>query len=230
VRVPVIDSGGDDTCPLCGADDLRERGRAFGRRFRECPCCRLLSMHPGDHPSIEEEARRYRLHRNDPEDPGYRAFLRRLLGPVTENLRPGARGLDYGCGPEPVLASLARAGGLACDVFDPFFHPRALTPPYDFLLASEVFEHFRVPAREISRVVSLLDSGGPGCEGGLLAVMTLHWRDGEDLARWHYLSDPTHVSVYRAETFDWIAAHHGLRVEWSDGERVVLLRRNASAR
>lgn len=229
-RAHVGDPGGGGACPLCGAGDLRDRGRAFGRRFRECLRCRLLSMHPGDHPSTEEEARRYRLHRNDPEDPGYRAFLRRLLDPVTERLRPGARGLDYGCGPEPVLASLVRAGGLACDVFDPFFHLGALHPPYDVVLASEVFEHFRVPAPEISRAVSLLDSGGPGREGGLLALMTLHWRDGEDLARWHYLSDPTHVSIYRAETFDWIAVRHGLGVEWSDGERVVLLRRNTSAR
>jgi hypothetical protein len=182
-------------------------------------------MHPGDHPSTEEEELRYRLHRNDPEDPGYRAFLRLLLDPTMEHLRPGARGLDYGCGPTPVLASMARAGGLACDVFDPIFHPSALSPPYDFVLASEVFEHFRDPAREIPRVVSLLDAGGVGCQGGLLAVMTLHWPDGEDLARWHYLSDPTHVSVYRAETFGWMAVRYDLRVEWSDGERMVLLRR-----
>jgi hypothetical protein len=185
-------------------------------------------MHPEDHPSTEEEGRRYRLHRNDPEDPGYRGFLRRLLDPAVEHLRPGARGLDYGCGPEPVLASLARAGGFGCDLFDPRFHPQSPSPPYDFVLASEVFEHFRVPALEIPRVVSLLDSGVPGCPGGLLAVMTLHWRDAEDLASWHYLSDPTHLAVYRAETFDWIGARYGLRVEWTDGERVVLLRKNGA--
>ena len=229
MQVPVIDSRGESTCPLCGAGDLCDRGRAFGRRFRACLCCRLLSMHPEDHLSADEEGRRYHLHHNDPDDPGYRAFLRRLLDPAAEHLRPGARGLDYGCGPEPALASLARAGGLWCDVFDPLFHPRALSPPYDFVLASEVFEHFRVPAREISRVVSLLDPGGPGRQGGLLALMTLHWSDGEDLARWHYLADPTHLSIYRAETFDWITAHHGLEMEWSDGERVVLLRRTGAA-
>jgi hypothetical protein len=219
--------GGDDACPLCGAGDLRDRGRAFGRRFRECPCCRLLSMHPGDHPSSEEERRRYRLHRNDPDDAGYRAFLERLWRPVADLLPAGARGIDYGCGPVPVLAHLARVGGFACDAFDPLFHPNPPRPRYDFVLASEVFEHFRVPAREIPRVASLLDSGGPGCQGGLLAVMTLHWRDGEDLARWHYLSDPTHLSLYRAETFDWIAVRYGLCVEWSDGERVVVLRKKA---
>jgi hypothetical protein len=228
MKVPVFDSRGDDACPLCGAGDLRDRGRPFGRRFRECLCCLLLSMHPGDHPSTEEEGRRYRLHRNDPEDPGYRAFLRRLLDPVTEHLRPGACGLDYGCGPEPVLASLARAGGFGCDIFDPLFHPHQPRPPYDFVLASEVFEHFPVPAREIPRVVSLLDHGEPGRDGGLLAVMTLFWRDGNDIACWHYLSDPTHLSVYRVETIDWMAVRYGLRVEWSDGERVVLLRRRGA--
>jgi hypothetical protein len=185
-------------------------------------------MHPEDHPSTAEEARRYQLHRNDPADPGYRAFLRRLLDPAAKHLGPGARGLDYGCGPEPVLASLARDHGLGCDAFDPLFHSQPPSPPYDFVMASEVFEHFRAPAREIARIVPFLDPGGPGRRGGLLAVMTLAWRDGADLARWHYLSDPTHLAVYREETFDWIAAHYGLRVEWSDGERVILLRRDAS--
>lgn len=229
--------GREETCPLCGTAALRDRALAFGRRFRECPRCHLLSMHPADHPSPEDEARRYRLHRNDPEDPGYRAFLRRLLDPALEHLRPGARGLDYGCGPEPLLASMARADGLTCDSFDPHFHPHPPAPPYDFVLASEVFEHFREPGAEIARVTALLVSADPHHAGisprsrdprdggGLLAVMTLHWRDDEDLSRWHYLSDPTHVSVYRAETFAWIAADCGLVVEWADGERVVLLRR-----
>lgn len=186
-------------------------------------------MHPADHPSPEEAAYRYRLHQNSAQDPGYRDFLERLLGPVAERLRPGARGLDYGCGPEPVLAGLARARGFACAAFDPLFHTEPPRPPYDFVLVSEVFEHFRVPAVDIQRVTVLLDQGGSGREGGMLGVMTLFWEDVEDLARWHYLSDPTHVSIYRAETFDWIARRHGLRPEWSDGKRVVVLRGNGVA-
>jgi hypothetical protein len=184
-------------------------------------------MHPGDHPTPEAEAARYRLHRNDPSDPGYRAFLERLLVPAARHLEPGARGLDYGSGPQPALAALARERGFACEAHDPLFQPGDLAPPYDFVLASEVFEHFRCPAREIARVVDLLSRGGRGggAMGGLLAVMTLAWRDGEDLSRWHYLSDPTHVSIYHAASWTWIAARYGLRVEWNDGERVVLLRR-----
>jgi hypothetical protein len=220
----------EDACPLCGDGGLRDRGIAWERRFRECPRCRLLSMHPADQPSAAEAATRYGLHQNDARDPGYRAFLERLLAPVAERLPAGARGLDFGCGPAPVLASLARERGFDCEAFDPLFHADPPRPPYDFVMASEVFEHFGAPAVDIPRVAMLLAPAGPGRDGGLLAVMTLFWRDGEDLARWHYLSDPTHVSMYRAETFEWIAWRYGLRVEWSDGERVVVLRGGGGVR
>ncbi len=223
--LPGNEPDGDDACPLCGSRGLRERARAFGRRYRECPRCRLLSMHPADHPSADAEAVRYRRHRNDRDDTGYRAFLQRLLDPTLAQLRPGDRGLDYGCGPEPLLAALTRAAGHECDAYDPLFHPNAFRPPYDFVLASEVFEHFRDPSAEIPRVLALLDPGEAEREGGLLALMTLCRREDVDLSRWHYLSDPTHVSIYRAETLAWMAQRHRLRRVWADGERVWLGRR-----
>jgi hypothetical protein len=34
-------------------------------------------------------------------------------------------------------------------------------------------------------------------------------RDEASFADWWYLRDPTHVSFYRPETFEWLARHHG---------------------
>jgi SAM-dependent methyltransferase len=212
-----------ERCPLCADSAIRQAAAAHGGRpaLHACGCCRLIFVSRADRPSAEAAERRYRLHRNSIEDAGYVRFLCRLLDPVVARLTAGARGLDYGSGPEPVLAELARRAGFACDAYDPVFAPRPPRPLYDFVLASEVCEHFADPPAEFARLRACLRPGG------LLGVMTEFWRSEESLADWPYRSDPTHVVFYREETFAWIASAWGFERLWSDGSRVVLLRRPA---
>jgi SAM-dependent methyltransferase len=217
-------------CPLCHAAPAPVAG-AYGRRLFLCPECSLLAVDPADHLSPAVEQARYRLHRNSAQDQGYVAFLRRLLDPMEAWLRPEMRGLDHGCGPEPVLACLARADGFRCDAYDPYFVQELLggdVPPgqggsaaaelYDFVLCSEVFEHFRRPDREIERILRLLRPGG------LLGIMTEQWTAVEALGGWHYLSDPTHVAFYHEKTFAWLARRHGWAELFTDGARVGIYR------
>lgn len=138
---------------------------------------------------------------------------------MAARLPAGCRGLDYGCGPEPVLAELVRRRGFTCDAYDPLFHPDPPRPPYAFVLASEVFEHFHEPAREIERLCALL------APGAILGVMTERWRSREQLGAWAYLSDPTHVSLYHERTMDWIAGAFGLEIVAGDRERITLFLR-----
>ena len=56
------------------------------------------------HLSAADEKAQYDLHENDPNDPGYRAFLDRLAGPLDKRLAPHSHGLDFGCGPGPTLS------------------------------------------------------------------------------------------------------------------------------
>ena len=210
-------------CGLCGGASLARVLPAAPRTLRLCARCHLLQVDPAERPTPEAAARRYALHRNRLDDEGYVRFLERLLEPAARLLRPGARGLDFGCGPAPVLAELARRRGFECDVYDPVFSPAEPVPPYDFLLASEVLEHFPDPEAGIGRAVGLV------VPGGLFGVMTESWRELDGLERWPYLSDPTHVVFYHAETFRWIAEAFGLRPVWDDGERVRLFRREEAA-
>ena len=210
------------SCPLCGgtipADSAFHLTLPGPRRCHRCPHCFLLHVDEEEALDPARERERYLLHRNDAEDEGYVRFLLRLADPALRFVPPGTKGLDYGCGESAVLASLVRARGRRCDAFDPYFHPEPPTAPYGFLLAAEVFEHFRRPGEEIERLLALI------APGGILGVMTERWSNQDAVARWHYVSDPTHVAFYHERTFDWIGRRHALELLHRDAERVTVFR------
>ena len=193
------------------------------RRYYLCGNCALIFVDPAQRLSPAEERARYLLHQNSPQDRGYVAFLNQLLQPLLPYLGEGACGLDYGCGPVPVLSRLAQAQSIACDDYDPFFADSALNPPYDVVFASECFEHFHHPAEEMARIQGLLKPDG------LLAIMTERWTTPAAFAGWYYARDPTHVAFYHADTFDFLCDRFGLTPVWRDEKRVIILRRNADA-
>ena len=89
----------DRICPLCRASD----GRAFyqdSREYFRCPVCALVFVLPCQFLSAKEEKSVYDLHENSADDPGYRHFLPRLFGPLSQRLAPGSCGLYFGSGPD----------------------------------------------------------------------------------------------------------------------------------
>ncbi|HEX2205316.1 MAG TPA: class I SAM-dependent methyltransferase [Longimicrobium sp.] len=198
-----------EPCPLCGAGEARPFAEAHGRRYWECGRCRLVFLDPAQRLDAAAERAHYGTHENDPDDPGYRAFLDRLAAPLAARLAPGAEGLDYGSGPGPALARMLEERGFGMSLYDPFFAPDAsvLERAYDFVTCTETAEHFFAPGDEFRRFDALLRPGG------WLGVMTEMRTDERDFARWRYARDPTHVSFYRAETMEWIARAHGWALE-----------------
>ncbi|HEX2092860.1 MAG TPA: class I SAM-dependent methyltransferase [Longimicrobiaceae bacterium] len=180
-------------------------------------------MDPADRPEAAAEREHYGTHRNDPADPGYRAFLDRLAAPLAERLPPGARGLDYGSGPGPTLPVMLRERGFPMEVYDPFFapDPTPLGRAYDFITCTETIEHFHSPADELDRLDRMLRPGG------WLGVMTELFTGERAFGEWRYARDPTHVCFYRPETVEWIAARHGWALE-VPGRNVVLFRKPAA--
>jgi hypothetical protein len=211
-------------CPLCGAAAERPPVPVHGRRFLSCGLCRLTFVAPADRPTAEAERAHYGTHRNDPDDPRYRAFLARLADPLVARLPPGAWGLDYGCGPGPVLAAMLRERGFRVALYDPFFapDPAVLRQTYAFVTCTETVEHFFSPAEEFARLDALLRPGG------LLGVMTELLEEGRALEGWRYARDPTHVSFYHEETLRWIAGWYGWTLE-RPGRNVALFRKRGAA-
>jgi SAM-dependent methyltransferase len=190
------------------------------RRYFRCPQCQLVFLDPQQRLDSAGEKAHYDLHENDPDDPNYRAFLRRLSNPLVEKLHRGSYGLDYGCGPGPALAPMLSERGFVMDIYDPlYFNDESLLEnQYDFITCTEVVEHFHSPREEFARFDSLLRPGG------WLAIMTSWLTEDIDFSRWHYPRDPTHVCFYSQETFLFWARQHNWHIEMPD-DNVVLLQK-----
>ncbi|MEM1110897.1 MAG: class I SAM-dependent methyltransferase [Pseudomonadota bacterium] len=211
-------------CPLCGSIENVAFFHDARRSYRRCQRCQLVFVPPAFFLTRAQERAEYELHQNDLGDAGYRAFLSRLADPMLARLAPGARGLDFGCGPGPALAAMFREAGLHITLYDSFFYPdeKALAGSYDFITASEVVEHLHRPGAELSRLWSLLRPGGT------LGVMTKRVIDADAFSRWHYKNDPTHVCFFSDSTWRWWAQAHQAELELI-ADDVCLLRRSGHA-
>ena len=210
----------NQVCPLCataGAAWLGE-GKTPPRPYYRCAVCQLTFVPRKFFIDAAEEKSRYEEHENHPKDPKYRAFLKPVFDAVIPRVKPGAAGLDYGCGPGPALVEMFREAGYAAEGYDPFFAPRTelLERQYDFVTCSEAAEHFHDPAKELRTLHGLLKPGG------CLTVLTQTWNDVTPFLEWYYTRDPTHVSFFHAATFAWLAQAHGWNLAAAEKNLFVL--------
>lgn len=208
-------------CPLC----LSKQTEPFFKRndptYKEreyylCSQCALIFLNPAQRLDAKREKERYDIHRNHPDDQDYIAFLRRLTDPLIPKLKPGAAGLDFGCGPGPAVSRILMEAGFGVSDYDPFYYPDEilLEQEYDFITATEVFEHLFTPGREIDLLSDLLKPGG------VLAVMTTVIPQERFAQHWYH-RDPTHVSFYQIQTFEWIARRQDWILE-NPAENIIL--------
>lgn len=197
-------------CPLCHAAGAKSVESGDGTDYFACPVCDLIFLTPSRRLAAADERARYELHNNDRGDPNYVLFLRRLADPLVERLRPGARGLDFGSGPTPVLSEMLTAAGFPCAAYDPFFAPdeTLLDKRYDFVACSEVVEHAHDPACMFATLRRML------APGGILGVMTMFYPGEDAFADWWYRRDPTHVCFFSQATMRWIGERHGWKTEF----------------
>ena len=135
-------------------------------------------------------------------------------------LAPRSTGLDFGAGPGPTLSVMLSEAGHRVRIYDPFYadHPEVFTQRYDFITATEVLEHLRRPGRELQRLWHCLKPGG------VLGVMTKLVRDRAAFARWHYISDPTHVCFFSTATFRWLADRWRSALTFADKDVILMVK------
>ncbi len=178
----------------------------------------LVFVPPEFHLTAEEEKALYDQHDNAIGDPGYRRFLSRMFEPISQRVKPGAKGLEFGCGPGPALAAMFQEAGYHMELYDLYYanNPAALKQQYDFITATEVVEHLAQPGKVIASLLSMLNSGGT------LGLMTKLVKDREAFASWHYIRDPTHICFFSRETFDWLAERYALKLDIIGNDVIIL--------
>ena len=197
-----------DNCPVCGSYNVQifPAGEII---YWRCLYCKATFMGQIYLPNETAERKRYECHENHADDPGYRSFLNKVAAPLLERLPPGQKGLDFGCGPASPIPGMMEEYGHRVTLYDPFFFPdeNALFVVYDFIVCTEVVEHFHRPAEEFKRLDGLLR------DTGVLAIMTCFQTCDDMFENWHYRRDFTHVVFYRERTFHVIAEQMGWHCE-----------------
>ena len=197
-------------CSLC--DAIAVLYSTFrDKDYYRCLNCRSVMMDPVFFLTPAEEKARYDQHNNDVNDPRYRNFVQPLAEMVTNSFTTEAKGLDFGAGPGPVIATILREQHYTVELYDPYYwnQPERLSQCYDYLVCSEVIEHFRVPQHEFALLRSLL------LQGGTLYCMTELFRDDIDFSNWSYNTDPTHYFFYHRSAIEHIKSKYfkNLRID-----------------
>ena len=208
-------------CPVCLNPSTNSYIHVDGVAYLICPSCLAVFTDPKNLLPKEEEHARYLLHDNNPDDPGYRRFLEKLALPVDARLSKPSQGLDYGCGPTPLLARIMEERGHTMTVYDPYFFPdpAPLAGQYDFITCSEAAEHFHRPAEEFERLAGLLRPGG------LLGIMTSLLDESIDFSTWYYRKDPTHVVFYHQKSFLALAKRLDLSCTFPE-KNIILMQKH----
>ena len=194
-------------------------GRVQGRPMSQCPACRQIVVNPSHWPTRVQEKTRYDLHDNRWDNPGYREYLGNIAGHFRSFINQPCRVLDFGSGPESVLARLLRQSGQDAVAYDPLYNlplPPA-TPPFDAIILCEVFEHLRDLNSELLLIRQSL------APNGLLYLRTELLTPGQLPATWWYMNDPTHLRFLCPESQIFLARRLNLEVRQTDHRKWALL-------
>lgn len=204
-------------CGLCAqANGIQEYAFDEKRAWRYfiCGVCDLVFRDPETYLKNAEEKARYETHNNSIENEGYVRFLSPVVELLSPYLKKTDHGLDYGCGPGPILETLFSRLGFRVENYDPyFFNDKSLVEKkYDFITCTEAIEHFYEAQSAFTKMNEILKPEG------LLLLMTDRRPAKEKFLGWGYRMDNTHVCFYSTKTFEWIANHWGYEILFSEGK------------
>lgn len=207
----------EGVCPLCLKSSIYEVPE--DEKYLFCNYCYLIHLKPVYRKDAETEKNRYLKHQNDINDENYSAFLMKAFYALEPNITPQMIGLDFGCGPNPVLSQLLLKKGFVCENYDPFFYPQFPEKIYDYIFAIECFEHFYDPLKDMKYINELLKHNGSIC------IMTERWINFDQFKNWYYKRDYTHVSFFHEETFNFICNAFGMNIIYNNDKRIVVLQK-----
>ncbi|EOQ88651.1 methyltransferase domain protein [Leptospira yanagawae serovar Saopaulo str. Sao Paulo = ATCC 700523] len=204
-------------CPLCDSTSIPFYQNRF-RSYLVCQSCDAIFMDQQFWPTPECEKKRYLEHNNDIYDTGYQNFLKPIVEKILQNQTIGDKGLDFGAGPGPVVQYLLKQNGHSISLYDPYFHPyqELLKETYDYIVLTEVVEHFHSPKKEFQVLSSMLQPKGR------LYILTHPYDDSINFEKWYYKNDQTHTFFYTKKSFVWIKETYGFQNLMIENRMIIL--------
>ncbi len=211
-----------DCCPLCQSSHITPYFKNKDSAYLICPNCDLVFAPKQYHLSESAEKNRYDSHQNNPSDKHYREFLSKVFIPVMDYIKPNDKGLDFGSGPGPTLSVMFEEKGYKMDLFDKFYanNPLIFNNKYDFITATEVFEHLKEPDIHLKKIRNIMS------KTAVLAVMTKMRNDDIDFSSWYYKDDPTHICFFSKNTMRYLGKVWDTDVKFYEDDVVLFLNKN----
>ncbi len=190
-----------------------------------CKACEFIFKDEEAIISDDKELKVYQQHNNTEENLGYVAMFQDFIDKtITPHRAQIKTVLDFGSGPNPVLAKILERNGFETDYYDKFFSPEKVYADkrYDLITSTEVLEHIG----DIQEVMTLFSQQLNA--GGYLALMTqFHPNEQEAYLNWWYRRDPTHIVFFRPKTFALLAEQHSFSLRYHDDKKLILLQKDA---
>lgn len=202
-------------CIICNTDCTLIKYEKIKSIYHKCSNCEFIFKDVSCYLTPEQEQKIYNTHNNSIDDPVYGAYFQSFIDQCAiEVSNSSSVALDFGSGPEPVLALLLKRNyGYEVDIYDKYYAPEKVYEgkQYDLITATEVVEHLIDPLAYFELFKSLLKPGG------VLAIMTqFHHNDEKQFEHWHYRRDESHVSFFTPKTMTFIAGQVGLEIIYID--------------
>jgi len=248
-------------CPLCGSvcpssflDEAVSASLGSTWRYYHCQTCDLIHRDRASYLTVVEERERYAMHENSEQlslnegENGYLRFLKPVLLEIEKRMPGGCRGLDFGCGPGPLLAQQLLRSGYQMSFYDPQFasDESVLRQAYDFVSCTEVLEHLKAPDTVLFQLLRLVSPDV--IDSQVLRLGTLFFMTGfhsfvplssingpehimalANFRIWHYRRDPTHICFFSAKTFRYWAQKNQCEVFFPTRNVAVIIAANGTS-
>jgi len=189
--------------------------------YYHCEACEYIFKSLEHHQDFSTQKERYDLHTNDENDEGYKAYFQRFVDFILPLVNEPKSALDFGCGKSTILSAMLEEKGIACDYFDPIYHPnRDESKKYDLIVSTEVFEHLHQPREVFESLLAKLH------DGAYLAIQTeFHKNDMVHFSTWWYPQDPTHIVFFTPKTFEVLCNEFACDVVGDNGKNMIVVRK-----
>lgn len=194
-----MDIQSKEVCRLCH-HEMAYFSTTRKRDYYRCPQCDSIQLKSSYILNQSNEKARYDTHQNDVHDPRYQAFVSPITNYILSSYSSKEKGLDFGAGPGPVIATQLKEKQYNITLFDPYYHNNqvALNRLYDYIFACEVIEHFNEPLETFRTLDRITKTNGDW------VFMTWIYEDTIDFSSWQYKNDETHVIFYSKKTLEYL--------------------------